>query len=518
MGSAVSRKGGAMTQIEHPELARFRSFISERTGLYFDDRKSEFLEHVLIQSVGLSDVRSVEAYLRHVSPLSIQEPEFQALVERLTVNETYFFRNSDQFQALKADVLPQCARAERPIRIVSAGCSSGEEAYSLAIAASEHFGAVSPLHFRVHAIDINTSVLAKAQKAHYTPWSLRATPDDIKQRWFKLAGKNFILDEAIRGAVSFETRSITDDSCQFWRAQSIDILFCCNVIMYFSAETIQSMIGRFAQAIRPGGYLFLGHAESLRGLTQNFQLCQTHGTFYYQRRPTSNSRFSTNSGSSSHWTRVDQKGGAAQDDTWMEGIRRSSDRIEQLAQQRSGKMQSIGAQPGKTAEPALGLDSILQLLSHERFAEALQAWNSLTESRRFESDAKLLQAVLLTNMGQLAEARQVCIDMLSLDPRQAGIRYVLGVCHEHAGDNVAAGEHHRAAIETDPYFAMPHMRLGVLARRSREWAEARCELARAQQLLGAEDPSRIVLFGGGFGRDALVSLCRAELRALGGKA
>ena len=127
----------------------------------------------------------------------------------------------------------------------------------------------------------------------------------------------------------------------------------------------------------------------------------------------------------------------------------------------------------------------------------------------------LLLAVLLTNQGELADAEQTCRRLLALDEMHAGAHYLMALCREHASDLAGAKEHDQSAIYLDPGFAMPHLHLGLLAKRSGEPVVARRELSHAQLLLTREDASRLLLFGGGFSREALTRLCRAELSSLG---
>jgi chemotaxis protein methyltransferase CheR len=158
------------------------------------------------------------------------------------------------------------------------------------------------------------------------------------------------------------------------------------------------------------------------------------------------------------------------------------------------------------------------MLRQERFADAMGLLQALPVEARTDADAQLLRAVLLTNGGALAEAESVCDQILSKDDLHAGAHYLVALCREHAGDRRAALEHDRAATYLDVTFAMPHLHLGLLARRSSDPAYARTELEHALTLLVREDASRILLFGGGFSREALVELCRAELRTCGGGA
>jgi chemotaxis protein methyltransferase CheR len=130
-------------------------------------------------------------------------------------------------------------------------------------------------------------------------------------------------------------------------------------------------------------------------------------------------------------------------------------------------------------------------------------------------DAHLLRAVLLMNRGLLSDAERICDQILRADELNAGAHYLMALCREHAGDRTMAAEHDKTAAYLDPSFAMPHLHMGLMGRKGGDVEGARSEIGRALFLLAKEDTARILLFGGGFSRDALVELCRSELRVAG---
>ena len=169
--------------------------------------------------------------------------------------------------------------------------------------------------------------------------------------------------------------------------------------------------------------------------------------------------------------------------------------------------------PAPAWDPAPALD----LLRHERFAEALSHVQARPPDPVGDPDVLLLEAMLLTHNGQLADAEITCRKLLAIDELNAGAHYVLALCREHSGDGAAAAEHDRVAAYLDPGFAMPRLHLGLMARRGGDREVARRELTQALFLLEREDAARLLLFGGGFNRDALVALCDLALRDCGGR-
>jgi chemotaxis protein methyltransferase CheR len=159
----------------------------------------------------------------------------------------------------------------------------------------------------------------------------------------------------------------------------------------------------------------------------------------------------------------------------------------------------------------------IELLKKERYAEALDLLGRLPTTSARDPDVILLRAVLLTHGGELDHARKVCSELVLVDELNAGAHYLLALCAEGVREWQNAVEEDQIAVYLDPGFAMPHLHLGLMARRSGDRETARRELSRAALLLGIEDASRLLLFGGGFSRDSLVALCKAELGSLGGR-
>jgi chemotaxis protein methyltransferase CheR len=512
--------------LDRAAVEHFRSLVAQRLGLNFDDSKRDFLEDVLRQRMESTGCPRFWPYQQLVVS---SEKELRAVAEQLTVCETYFFRYADHFRVFTEVVVPDRIRARegrRELRILSAGCASGEEAYSLAILIRDELPELASWNIAIRGIDVNPTIVAKAARAKYTTWSLRDTPANLQTKHFRNEGRDLALDTAVRSMVTFEERNLVDEDSLFWQRDAFDVVFCRNVTMYFTLEAARSVIARIAQSLTPGGFLFLGHAETLRGISHDFHLRHTHETFYYQRRDSEevvgNLAFiqaSPANGPSP--AQIPALIGPS--DSWFDIIRRASERITDLtngkSSQAAGGRKDTGVQPpNPTAWPVAAWDRTLaiELLRSEKFAEAIELVHALPPALKSDPDVQLLLAVLLTNRGDLQEAEKVCLGLLKLDDLNAGAHYLMALCREYAGDRSAAVEHDQAAVYLDSSFAMPHLHLGLVAKRSGDMETAQRELAQALTLLVREDASRILLFGGGFTREALSEFCRAELRACGG--
>jgi chemotaxis protein methyltransferase CheR len=453
----------------------------------------------------------------------------RTLAERLTITETYFFRHIDQFHACGDIVLPERRQSRGPfktMRILSAGCASGEEAYTLAILLRERLLDVSSWDIKIVGLDINAGRLEKARLGSYSNWSLRETPSEMRNRYFIPDGREFRLHENVRKMVSFEERNLLNSDPLFWQEGQYDVIFCRNVTMYFTPEVMRTVIASLTRSLLPGGYLFLGHAETLRGISNDYHLRHTHGTFYYQKRGTSSEPSLTETfpwvssrpqAEMNQCVAVPPRLEALElSTTWVDTIRAASERIAGLAETSAARFQRGNKQqPPTKAPPQWNIGLIMEYLREERFAEALALLRQLPSEAAKNPDAQLLLAVLLTNCVQLEEAEKVCRDILASDELNAGAQYLMALCKEHRHDRKAAIEHDQIAAYLDPRFAMPHLHLGLLAKRSEDPNGTRRHFEKALELLALEDAARILLFGGGFSRETLIGLCRSELNVRG---
>jgi chemotaxis protein methyltransferase CheR len=469
------------------EVDRFRCAVARDLGLRFEDDRLRFLEEVLSRRLAVRG-QSTAAYLASLETDS-RPKEIGALARMLTVPETHFFRYTDQFRAFVQTAVPErleCPNRTGPLRILSAGCASGEEAYSIAILVRESIKPAADAS--ILGVDVNPEIVRRARRGRYSGWALRETPADIRQRWFTLDGSRFVVDERLRRAVSFEEGNFARNDPRLWEPGTYDIVFFRNVLMYFTKETAGNAIAHITRALKPGGYLFLGHAETLRGMSDDYHVRHTHETFYYQRKDP----LAVASPSLAHLP----------------------SRLVAIARRTLSPGPPRLPNPG-TALPAQAvvwdLVAALNLLRQEEFSQALEMTERAPPKWGRDPALMLLRAVLLTHRQRLTEAEGECQRLLDVDQSSAGAHYVLALCRDAAHDLPQALSHNEMAIRLDPSFAMAHLHLGLLARRRGDGAAAQQALGRALLLLHHEHGRRLLLFGGGFDRAALIALCRAEL-------
>lgn len=269
-----------------PAFPVLKAFIVGHTGLaYYVDKDEDLAARIdrRLDATGAHDCR------RYLSLLSSAGAEMECLIGELTIGETYFFRQVEHFDLLRELVLPLLLRHNAPtrrLRIWSAGCATGEEPYSIAILLEREFqDRLRDWDVTVLATDINHEFLDRARAARYSEWSFRATPHHIRAACFTRHGKIWQLNPEYRKRVVFQHLNLADNNQVFLDEEAFDLIFCRNVMIYFSRELIAQTIGRFWNVLRPGGWFFAGHAEFDADAFARFARVQLNDASVYQRPP-----------------------------------------------------------------------------------------------------------------------------------------------------------------------------------------------------------------------------------------
>ncbi|MEM1177695.1 MAG: protein-glutamate O-methyltransferase CheR [Acidobacteriota bacterium] len=264
------------------ELALFNELLSSHFGLHFPEHKREILESRLLPRLRANHL---QRFLDYYLLLQYDyDREINALTSAITNNESYFFRETSQFECLSGQVLAELRRGnEGRIRFLSAGCSSGEEPYTLNIFLLERLPEASTVMHRIDAIDLDHDRLDLAQQGLYRHSALRTLDDAQKKRYFIEHGpESYELKEHYRRGVNFRPGNILKLGTAV--SGPYDVVFCRNVLIYFSEPSLKQAIENFAKIVRPGGLLFLGHSESIIGLTHSFQAERLGTCIAYRRK------------------------------------------------------------------------------------------------------------------------------------------------------------------------------------------------------------------------------------------
>ena len=262
-----------------------RTLIHERTGMFFDNGKSDL---VIDKLAPLVIERGFSSYLDYYYLLKYDEgsqAEWQNVMNTLSVQETYFWREFDQVRALVQTLLPQWrARndSSSTLRIWSAACATGEEPLTLAIALNED-GWFDRASIEILASDASSKAIERAVKGVYRGRAFRNLPPHLRDRYFEQDGSDWHIRSNIHSRVKWEIANLIEES-QISHLAAADFIFCRNVFIYFSESAISRTVRSFARFIRPPGYLFVGAAESLLRVTTDFTLTEIDDAFVYVKR------------------------------------------------------------------------------------------------------------------------------------------------------------------------------------------------------------------------------------------
>lgn len=267
------------------EFDRIGALIYARTGIVLRASKVDFLSRRVLSRLKALDLTTVKDYIRYLN-FERDGSELEVLVETVTIGETYFFRDYPQLQLLAEEVIPglteETGRAQK-LSILCAGCSTGEEPYTLAIILREILEGVEEWHLRIDGLDINTVSLEKARTATYTDHALRETPYLYRDRYFSRQGDLHRLDPEIRDMVGFKRVNLFD-SAQMAHLRAYDIVLCRNVLIYFDRDSAGQVMECFYKAMNPGGVIFLGSSESVGRVSSLFEMVRLGGSFVYRKK------------------------------------------------------------------------------------------------------------------------------------------------------------------------------------------------------------------------------------------
>jgi chemotaxis protein methyltransferase CheR len=257
------------------EFRMLRDLIYRYSGLHFDEDNRFLLERRLATRLSIYQMGSFHDYYYYLKYDQNREQELSDIMDILTTNETYFFREAFQLKAFTDEIIPEMIsvklqRGDRSLRIWSAGCSTGEEPYTIAMLLLGN-PLLAGWEIEIIGTDISQRVLHHARKGVYGSSSFRATEDYFRKRHFHEQDGGFRINDQIRELVTFSRLNLFDEN-RFLFLGKMDIVFCRNVIIYFDQTAKKKVVEHFYNTLNPGGFLLLGHSESLMNITTAFSL------------------------------------------------------------------------------------------------------------------------------------------------------------------------------------------------------------------------------------------------------
>ena len=256
------------------QFEQLRKIIYDRAGIHFPDTKKYVLESRLSRRLEELEFESFDQYLMFLTVGPYQKDEFQEMFNRITINETSFFRNEPQLEVFERQVLPkllESRNATKKLRFWSAACSSGEEPYTLAIQLHRSMGVrLSDWKIEILGTDISEKVLTTAANGRYCSYSMRTINPLVLKRYFNETGGFYQIDPEIQSMVHFELLNLKDTAAAR-RFGTFDVIFCRNVMIYFDDEMKTRCVQTFYNQLAQDGTLFIGHSESLRSIKVPFE-------------------------------------------------------------------------------------------------------------------------------------------------------------------------------------------------------------------------------------------------------
>ena len=393
---------------QQQELFAIRNQLGLLFGLNFTESQGGMLVKNLQNAaaeLGLStDLSAIKSWL---SKKSFLPEESNMLAKYLTIGETYFFREKAALQLLTEKIIPDLIAKNKPIKIWSAGCSSGEEPYSLAILLKESNINLKSLNIRILATDLNTNALAKATKGLYTEWSFRETSDELKEKYFTKHNKQYQIKKEIREMVEFRQLNLATEDFPAVANQTdqIDVIFCRNVLMYFWPETAKTIASKFHKALNPYGWLITSQVELIDEYFAAFAREQYANGIFYQKKDkavvvkVNNTRQSIL---------------APQTNSLLKTTKRSAKRT--VEQKRKPSISSMAlSTSNKINAKAASKQSPEQLFEAANYNACIEACKEALKIQPHNKEPRLLLIKSLANTGQLKQAAEEAETLLKAD-------------------------------------------------------------------------------------------------------
>ncbi len=493
------------------DFALFQGLIVEACGLHFEEDRKQSLHLALWERL---QQRGYDSYREYYNLLKFHPDgrlEISELLDLITIGETYFFRNKAQFNVLVNSVLPEIMKRKsgsqgKSIRVWSAGCSRGDEPYSIAIAIREVLPSDQKWTLSILGTDINRNGLARAKEATYGEKDVAHLPKEYLDKYFKPKGSTYVLNPDVRELVQFEHHNLVKDPFVNEKMQMVDLVFCRNVTIYFDFQTTRRVIENFYNSLVPEGYLFLGHTETLWQITDKFERVEFPQTFIYQKKSSPVREDATKPFIALPEVRIEDltrsTGSTTLSELSPKGLEdwvstKEKDTSKSVLQETMSRLQGK-SEPLQQAEPSLDRASL-------PFPDRVipQDKNRIL--------AYLADATHLANQARYREAADVLTKIIELDNLSVEAYYLLGVLSYKSGNLKEAETQFRKVIYVTPDSALAYFNLGNIYLYQRKFGEAAREFRNAIRLSEKRPQDEQIRFCEDFTVDFLLRACRNNL-------
>ncbi|MCK4509660.1 MAG: tetratricopeptide repeat protein [Desulfuromonadales bacterium] len=508
------------------ELTALKNFLREHSGLHFNQHNHRILKRGLMRRIQALRMESLPVYFRYLTATSDNYDEMNKLLGLLTVGETSFFRYRSHREALLHYVIPsliQQNKSQAKLRIWSAGCSTGEEPYSLAILLLENFPELLEWDVQILATDINKRSLRQAREGLYGERSLRMMEDSLRQRYFEKVDNLFLISAQVKRMVRFDYLNLQTDNfpAQNNATKDVDLLSCRNVLIYFELETIRQIVAKFSQALRPQGYLFMGHSETMQNVSAQFQRHHQNSAFFYQRKAGSVGKKSVTARALPESSRSPEAVAPPSARAQNKVSTRTRDK---LPVKTGGKAPLAAVVPKKQnldqvkkvlrRDPDQLYRDALTAFDHEKFTEAGKLFEELLEKQPTNPKALIGKGLLLANQGKYSDARICCARALKEDDLLAEAYLLRGLILDMEGFLVRALVEYQKVLWLEPLFVMAHYLAAKIHDRLSDSEKRKRSLRNTVRALEQAADQSIIPFSGGLSRSVFLEIARNEMTEL----
>lgn len=460
-------------------MAGLSEWVTLHTGLSFPREKWGDLERGIgqvCQELGFKEIESCSHWLLS-SPLS--RAQIEMLASCLTIGETYFFREKRIFEILEREIFPELIRAhrssDRRLRVWSAGCCTGEEAYSLAILLDRMIPDLHDWHVSILATDINPRFLRKAEAGVYGEWSFRDSPPWLRERYFRAEGKGMEILPEIRKMVTFSYHNLAMDPYPSLlnHTNAMDLIFCRNVLIYFAPERARGVIQNLHHSLVDGGWLAVSSTEISHDLFSRFDSVQFPGAILYKKSEESTEAIPS----------CDAAGSAPELSASPE-IPEITLPLSHSPLQPDAKVKEAEVREPEAVEEEPSLfDRGLSLFEQGEYEESAKKLMELLHLEPDYSKAQILLARACANQGKLSEALKWCESAVAAEKLNPVPYYLRATILQELG-RVKEAEHSlKQALYADPDFLLAHVAMGHLARKTGKLQDSERHFRNAYRLL-----------------------------------
>lgn len=490
---------------------KFKNLVTARSGLYFKDCDLRDFQNALLHRMHERKIASPLAYYNILTVSEKKEEELRELLNDLTVNHTFFFRNEPQFKVLKEKILPEIiarkkermmtnpgGTKEKPsLRVWSAGCSTGEEPYSIAMAVKEAIPDSKNWDIQIVATDASTSALGAARKGIYGLNSMRLVNKEHRDLYFfERTGTGrkaeYEIRDMIKNLVRFSYFNLMEEN----DLAEFDIIFCCNVTIYFEIETTMRVMDKIYHSLNDDGYLFIGSSESLQFISNKFKMLDWEEAIYYRKRAAKEVLSEI---------KVPVRQGVEVDRV-LEEISRK-----ELEAQLKG-FKSPETKMAKNIDEILA--EVIKNLYAKKYYVALDLVEQAHKISRDAIEPYYLEAETLSSLGRFEEAKDKLRTALELDPLFAPAYYLFGSLFSDEGKLEEAKKSFKKAVYLNKDFTMAHFSLANIYKNEGQPNEAIREYRNTLNLLVKNAPDDIIAYSGGFSAVAVAGACRSNIERL----